>query len=69
MKYKLIVLGVVIFSLWSFWELFHCSYHIFRDHSLLDLPGVKLMMVKKAFFFLSAVLILIFSMRKIKKAI
>ena len=58
--YKKIFIGVIIiaFFLWSFWELFHCSFHICRDNSLLDIPGVKSMMIRKVLLFVSGAIIL-----------
>lgn len=57
-----------IFFLWSFWELFHCSYHICHDWTLLDLPGVKLMMVRKILFLGLSAGFLVFLLKK-KKAV
>lgn len=64
---RISVLGVLTLLLaWAFWELFHCSFHISQDFSLLELPGVKLMMVKKALIFTVALCFLVVTIRKRK---
>lgn len=58
------LLACAAFLVWAFWELFHCSFHICRDWSLLDLPGVRPMMLRKIALFVLAAAMFVVLMKK-----